>query len=162
MAGKLRYLDSTDDEQKRGITMYSSAISLLYSMEPMAAMLRLTPPGSSASVSTSAGASASAGASTGAGTSVSTSAGAGSKKENDEYLINLVDSPGHIDFSSDVSTATRLCDGALLVVDVLEGICPQVSFLLIICMYFVLEIVVTSLTHRLNINVRHMQCSTRL
>jgi ribosome assembly protein 1 len=134
MAGKLRYLDSTDDEQKRGITMYSSAISLLYSMEPMAAMLRLTPPGASASVSTSAGASASTGASTGAGTSVSTSAGAGSKKENDEYLINLVDSPGHIDFSSDVSTATRLCDGALLVVDVLEGICPQVSFPLIIYM----------------------------
>jgi translation elongation factor EF-G len=49
-------------------------------------------------------------------------------------LINLVDSPGHIDFSSDVSTATRLCDGALLVVDVLEGICPQVSFPLIIYM----------------------------
>lgn len=43
----------------------------------------------------------------------------------EEYLINLIDSPGHIDFSSDVSTATRLCDGALLVVDVLEGICTQ-------------------------------------
>ena len=28
-----------------------------------------------------------------------------------QYLINLVDSPGRIDFSSDVSTATRLCDG---------------------------------------------------
>lgn len=45
--------------------------------------------------------------------------------EMDDYLINLVDSPGHIDFSSDVSTATRLCDGALIVVDVLEGICTQ-------------------------------------
>lgn len=44
-----------------------------------------------------------------------------------EYLINLVDSPGHIDFSSDVSTATRICDGALLVVDVLEGLCSQVK-----------------------------------
>jgi ribosome assembly protein 1 len=96
MAGKLRFLDSTDDEQKRGITMYSSAISLLYSMEPMASMLRLTP-------------------------------AIEGKKQKDEYLVNLVDSPGHIDFSSDVSTATRLCDGALLVVDVLEGICPQVS-----------------------------------
>ena len=31
--------------------------------------------------------------------------------EDEEFLINLVDSPGHIDFSSDVSTATRLCDG---------------------------------------------------
>lgn len=46
----------------------------------------------------------------------------------EEYLINLVDSPGHIDFSSDVSTATRLCDGALIVVDVLEGVCSQVIF----------------------------------
>ncbi len=45
--------------------------------------------------------------------------------QKDEYLINLVDSPGHIDFSSDVSTATRLCDGALIVIDVLEGICTQ-------------------------------------
>jgi ribosome assembly protein 1 len=95
MAGKLRFLDSTDDEQKRGITMYSSAISLLYSMEPISALLGLTPAGAAS-------------------------------KEKDDYLVNLVDSPGHIDFSSDVSTATRLCDGALLVVDVLEGICPQV------------------------------------
>ena len=47
------------------------------------------------------------------------------ESEPEEYLINLVDSPGHIDFSSDVSTATRLCDGALIVVDVLEGLCTQ-------------------------------------
>ena len=41
------------------------------------------------------------------------------------YLINLVDSPGHVDFSMDVATAARLCDGALVLVDVLEGICIQ-------------------------------------
>ena len=44
-----------------------------------------------------------------------------------EFLINLIDSPGHIDFSSDVSTATRLCDGALVVIDVVEGVSTQVS-----------------------------------
>jgi translation elongation factor EF-G len=41
------------------------------------------------------------------------------------YLINLVDSPGHVDFSFDVSTAVRLCDGALVLIDVIEGVCAQ-------------------------------------
>ena len=50
--------------------------------------------------------------------------------EGKEYLVNLIDSPGHMDFSSEVSTLVRLCDGAILVMDVVEGVQPQTKVVL--------------------------------
>jgi translation elongation factor EF-Tu-like GTPase len=50
---------------------------------------------------------------------------------HEEYLINLIDSPGHVDFSSEVSTAVRICDGCIIVVDAVEGVCPQVRVMIL-------------------------------
>ncbi|MFW9912255.1 MAG: GTP-binding protein [Candidatus Thorarchaeota archaeon] len=45
--------------------------------------------------------------------------------DGQDYLIHLIDTPGHIDFSSHVTRGLRLTDGAIIVVDVIEGIMVQ-------------------------------------
>jgi len=50
--------------------------------------------------------------------------------EGKEYLINLIDTPGHVEFSGQVTRACRAIDGAIVVVDFVDGVMPQTESVL--------------------------------
>jgi len=81
-AGSALKLDFHDDEQERGITIDTAAVSMVH------------------------------------------------ESEGKEYLINLLDTPGHVDFGGDVTRAMRAVDGAIVLCCAVEGIMPQTETVL--------------------------------
>ncbi|MBC7835409.1 MAG: elongation factor 4 [Phycisphaerales bacterium] len=102
---KEQLLDSMDIERERGITINASAVTVMHHHTP----------GHSRDVLESDGA---------IGDNIGTG-GDHVRGAGELYMLNFIDTPGHVDFNYEVSRALKACEGALLVVDATQGVQAQ-------------------------------------
>mmetsp|Transcript_12576 Transcript_12576/g.17931 ORF Transcript_12576/g.17931 Transcript_12576/m.17931 type:complete len:322 (+) Transcript_12576:72-1037(+) len=117
LAGTLRFLDSMEEEQRRGITIRSSAVALQHTHHTPKKNKKINQNPNSKNQNPNLKNDKNSNTST------------NSNNENN-MVIHLIDSPGHVDFSMEVTSALQICDGALLVVDVVEGMCARTQSIL--------------------------------